>query len=263
MIIASTHYNIFLFSDKGKVFVLKAYEIPVASKTSRGKSLKGIINLASNENITEICGIPGFEEELYLCMVTRNGIVKKIGVNEFVNARKGGIIALNLKKEDELVDVKLVGRDDDVVIATKMGFILRTNLKSMRAMGRNAAGIIGIKLRKDDCVIGMALVSKQSELLVLTDRGYGKRVPFKNFATKGRGGKGMIYLKVTPKNGAAAGIRTVFPEDEVIITSKNGMTIRVKAKGISLQGRSTIGVKLLDLNQEDVVSDFAVISDED
>lgn len=262
MLISSTHDSFFMFSDKGKIFGLKTYEIPIASKTSRGKSLKGIINLAMGESITEMCSVPAFEGELYLCMITRYGIIKKIHVEEFRNARRGGIIALNLKKDDELVDVKLVGKDDDIVIATRMGMLLRTNLAKMRSMGRGAAGIIGIRLRKDDCVIGMDVVKKNSFLFVVSSKGYGKRVNYKSFATKGRGGKGMAYLKITDKNGYSGGIRSVFPEDEVIITSKGGMTIRILAKDISVQGRTAIGVKLLELDKEDIVSDFAVITEE-
>ena len=146
MTIASTHDVVFLFSNKGKIFALKAYEIPLASKTSRGKSLKGIINLASEENITAICSIDNFESEKYLCMVTRYGILKKTDMNVFQNTKKGGIIALNLKKNDELVDVKVVDKGDDIVIASRAGHLLRTNLMKMRSMGRNAAGIIGMRL---------------------------------------------------------------------------------------------------------------------
>ncbi len=262
MIISSTHDMIFLFSDKGKIFGLKAYEISMASKSSRGKSLKGIINLSGGESITAICSVPDSEEMLYLCMVTKNGILKKTDINEFKNVRKGGIIAIHLRKDDELVDVKLVAKDDDIVIATRMGLLLRTNLSKMRSMGRNAAGIIGMRLKKDDVIIGMDVVKKKSQLFVITSKGYGKNIDYKYFASKGRGGKGMTYLKVTDKNGYASGIRSVFPEDDVIISSKSGMTIRLKAKDISVQGRATVGVRLLNVNDNDVVSDFAVITEE-
>jgi len=259
MTIASTHDMIFLFSDKGKIFGLKAYEIAMASKSSRGKSLKGIINLSAGEAITAVSAVPDSDKELYLCMVTRDGILKKVGINEFRNAKRGGIIAINLRKDDSLQGVKLVGKDDDIVIATQLGLLLRTNLSKMRAMGRNAAGIIGIRLRKDDKVIGMDVVKKGSHLFVVTSRGFGKKVDYKNFATKGRGGKGMTYLKIMQKNGIAVGIRSVFDDDEIIITSKNGMTIRLKAKDVSVQGRSTVGVKLLDLDESDTVIDFALL----
>lgn len=261
MTIASTHDVVFLFSNKGKIFALKAYEIPQASKIGRGKSLKGIINLSTDEHITAICSIDDFETQKYLCMVTRQGILKKTDMNVFQNAKKGGIIALNLKKNDELVDVKVVDKGDDIVIASKSGHLLRTNLMNMRSMGRSAAGIIGMRLSKDDAIIDIDIVKKNTTLFVITSKGFGKRVNFQNFATKGRGGKGMAYVKVTEKNGQASGIKSVYPSDEIIITSKNGMTIRLMANDISLQGRSTNGVKLLDLKGDDYVTDFAVISE--
>lgn len=262
MNIASTHDIIFLFSNKGKIFGLKTYELPLASKTSRGKSLKGIINLAAGENITAMCSVPEIVDNVYMCMCTRDGILKKIEVGEFVNAKKGGIIAINLKKNDELVDVKLVMGDDDVVVATKLGLILRTNLKKMRSMGRNAAGIIGMRLAGDDVVIGIDVVKKDSSLLVVTSRGFGKIVPYKNFMTKGRGGKGMHYVKVTDKVGHSVVVRSVFPDDEVIIASMSGMTIRLLAKDVSVQGRTSSGVRLLDTDEGDQVSDVAILTDE-
>ena len=263
MNISSTHDMIFMFSNKGKVFALKGYEVPQSSKTSRGKSLKALINLSSGEDITAICAIPDIESEYYLCMVTKKGILKKIGIDEFKNAKKGGIRAIGFKdKEDELVDVKIINKDADIVIASKKGQMLRTNLSKMRSMGRTALGIIGMRLEKDDIIIGADVVKANSSLFVISEKGYGKRVNYDNFINKGRGGKGMAYMKVTDKNGVSAGIKSVFLDDEIIITSKGGMTIRLTAKDISIQGRSTVGVKLLDTKEDDVISDFAVISEE-
>jgi DNA gyrase subunit A len=195
-------------------------------------------------------------------MATRRGIMKKVAIEDFRNAKKGGIIAINLRKEDELVEVKVIGKDDDVILASRKGLLLRTNLKSMRAMGRNSAGIIGMRLGSGDSLIGMDVVNKNASLFVVTSKGYGKRMDYRNFATKGRGGKGMTYLKAIDKNGHAISIRSVVLDDEIIIASKSGMTIRLLAKDVSLQGRATIGVKLLDLDENDIVSDFAVISEE-
>jgi DNA gyrase subunit A len=263
MMIASTHDSVLLFSNKGKVFGLKTHEIPVASKTSRGKSLKGIINLAGGETISAVCAIPDFEKEASMCMATKLGILKKIDAKEFENAKKNGIIAINLKKNDELVDVKVVKPNDDVVIASKKGNLLRTNLSKMRPMGRSAAGIIGMRLSSDDEIIGTDVVLKGSDLFVVTEKGFGKRMLYKNFATKGRGGKGMAYLKITDKNGHAIGIKSVFAKDEIIIASKSGMTIRLLSEEVSEQGRSTVGVRLLDTADNDVVSDFAILTDDD
>jgi len=261
MMIASTHDTVLLFTNKGKVFALKTHEIPVASKTSRGKSLKGIVNLATGEVISAICAIADFNQEMSMCMATKQGILKKIDAQEFANTKKNGIIAINLKKNDELNDVKIVKPDDDVIIASKKGNILRTNLAKMRPMGRSAAGIIGMRLDSDDEIIGMDVVVKDSDLFVVTEFGFGKRMSYKNFAAKGRGGKGMAYLKITEKNGAAIGIKSVLPKDEIIIASKSGMTIRLLAEDVSEQGRSTVGVRLLNTSENDTVTDFAVLSD--
>ena len=258
MTIASTHDMLLLFSNKGKIFGMKVYEIPVASKNNRGKSLKGIINLASGEIITAMCSVDDFSQN-FLCMVTRNGIMKKTALEEFSNVKKGGIIAINLHKDDELVDVKVVKGSDDVVIATRKGLLLRTNIAKMRAMGRNSAGIIGMRVGTDDQIIAMDVVKQSSDLCVVTSRGYGKKTQYSLFATKGRGGKGMAYIKINDKNGYAVGVRSVYPDDEVIIASKKGMTIRLKAKDISYQGRSAAGVILLQLDSDDEVTDFAVL----
>ncbi|NMB63881.1 MAG: DNA gyrase subunit A, partial [Spirochaetes bacterium] len=230
-------------------------------KNTRGKSLKGIINLASGEMITAICSVNDFSEN-FLCMVTRNGVMKKTALEEFSNVKKGGIIAINLHKDDELVDVKVVKSQDDVVIATRNGLLLRTNIAKMRAMGRNSSGIIGMRVAPGDQIIAMDVVKPGSDLCVVTSRGYGKKTQYSHFATKGRGGKGMAYLKISEKNGYAVGVRSVHPEDEVIIASKKGMTIRLKAKEISYQGRTAAGVLLLQLDKDDEVTDFAVLYEE-
>jgi DNA gyrase subunit A len=185
--------------------------------------------------------------------------MKKTALEEFSNVKKGGIIAINLHKDDELVDVKVVKGSDDVVIATRKGLLLRTNIAKMRAMGRNSAGIIGMRVGTDDQIIAMDVVKQSSDLCVVTSRGYGKKTQYSLFATKGRGGKGMAYIKINDKNGYAVGVRSVYPDDEVIIASKKGMTIRLKAKDISYQGRAAAGVILLQLDGDDEVTDFAVL----
>ncbi|MBN1501391.1 MAG: DNA gyrase subunit A [Spirochaetes bacterium] len=262
MMTTSTHSFLMLFSNKGKVFIVKAHEIPLASKTTRGKSLKGLINLAAGENITAICAVPGFEEEKFLCLATKFGILKKISVSEFKNAKKNGIIAISLKKNDELVNAVEVNQKDDIIIGSKDGLLLRTNLAKMRAMGRSAAGIIGMRIAEDDYIIGLDVVKPDSFLFVISEKGYGKKIEYKQFAAKGRGGKGMAYIKICDKNGPASGLKTVLSTDELIIASKEGMTIRMLAKDAPTQGRSTVGVRLLNIKENDIVSDFAVVSDD-
>lgn len=260
MKITSMHDTLLLFSNKGKVFAMKTHEVPVASKTSRGKSLKGMINLATGENITAICPVSDFTTEKYMCMATKHGILKKIAVDEFSNVKKNGIIAVGLKKDDELVNVVESNNDDDIVMASKKGNILRSNISKMRPMGRSAAGIIGMRLEDGDEIIGIDTIRKDSYLFMVSSKGYGKRVDYKNFQTKGRGGKGMTFVKVTDKNGDASAINTVVDGDEIIIASVEGMTIRLLAKDVPIQGRPTVGVRLLNMKDSDTVSDFAVIS---
>ena len=256
------HDTMLLFSNKGKVFAMKTHEVPQASKTTRGKSLKGLINLATGENITAICPVSNFDDEKYMCMATKEGILKKISVSEFRSVKKNGIIAIGLKKEDELVNIVECTSNDDIVIGSKLGSLLRTNLSKMRPMGRGAAGIIGMRLEEGDEIIGIDTVKKDSSLFVISERGFGKRIEYKNFQTKGRGGKGMTFLKPGDKNGNAAAISSVFDEDELIIMSKEGMTIRLLAKDIPLQGRPAVGVRLLSIKENDSVSDFAVVNED-
>lgn len=258
--VSSTHDTVLLFSNKGKIFSLKTYEIPQSSKTSRGRSLKAIINLSGNERVTAISSVSDMEDDYFIIMATKNGILKKIHLEEFTNARKGGIIAISLKKDDELVDVIVTGKDVDLIMASRKGLLLRTNLSKMRSMGRTAAGIIGMRLAEDDEIIDVDEVKPKTSLFIITEKGFGKRVEYKNFTNKGRGGKGMTYSKITDKNGDATAVKSVYDDDELIITSKSGMTIRLTAKDVSTQGRSTVGVKLVDVSDDDHITDLAVIN---
>ncbi len=262
MSVANTHDTILMFSNKGKVFGVKTHEVQLVSKTAKGRSIKALINLSSQEYITAFCAVSEFESDRYVCMSTKHGILKKISVSEFSNTKKNGIIAVSLKKGDELVNAVEVGKSDDIVMATKNGNLLRTNLAKMRSMGRTAAGIIGMRLTEDDIIIGMDVVQEDSYLFVVTERGSGKKVDFKNFSVKGRGGKGMTYIKVNEKNGPAIGVKSVKEMDEIIISTKEGMVIRLTAKDISTQGRATYGVNLVSIKDNDFVCDFAVISEE-
>ncbi len=258
---ASTHDELLLFSNKGKAFAVKVHELPQAGKEARGKSLKAIINLAAEEKITALCAFPEFNDQQALVMITGRGILKKSNLDIFSNTRKGGIIAVNLRKEDSLINVRLVNPEDDIIIASRAGNALRTNLSKMRSQGRTAAGIIGIRVEDDDEVIGMDVVSEDKSLLVVSEKGYGKRVTFDNFAAKGRGGKGMTYMKVTDKNGPALAIRSVHDDDDVVIVATSGMTIRLDASDVSQIGRATVGVRLVNLADDDTVREIALISE--
>ncbi|MDH5655127.1 MAG: DNA gyrase subunit A [Spirochaetia bacterium] len=262
MSLASTHDNLLLFSNKGKIFALKVHEILESGRDTRGKSLKGILNLAQDEKITALCTFREFTDELALIMVSRDGILKKSSLDLFRSVKKGGIIAINLRKEDELIDVRLVRPNDDILIASRMGLALRTNLSKMKSQGRTASGIIGMRLGENDAVIGMDVAREGTSLLVISEKGFGKRMDYSNFAAKGRGGKGMTYIKISEKNGPAVSICSVKDNDDVIIVAESGMTIRLSASEISLIGRSTVGVRIVNISENDKVRDVAIISDE-
>lgn len=256
-----THDNIMFFSNKGRVFVMKVYEIPIASKDARGKSLKAIINLTQDEFISSVTTFRDFNEDA-LFMTSAKGFIKKTHLKEFSNTKKSGIIAIGLREDDTLINVTLIGEKDDILIGSKSGLAIRTNLTGMKAQGRTASGVIGMRLADDDIVAGVTLVKDNADLFVLTERGYGKRVEFSEFANKGRGGKGMLYVKVSEKTGNVAGIATVREEDEIIVTTQSGMIIRIDSSEISKIGRTAIGVRTIVINDdEDFVQDLAVISD--
>lgn len=259
MRLASTHDSLLLFSNKGKVFGFKVHEVPEAGRDSRGKSIKALLNLAQEEKITAITAIKEFNDLNAIVMVSKEGILKKSNLDVFSGARKGGIIAINLRKEDELVNVCLVGPDDDIIMASREGNALRTNLSKMRSQGRTASGIIGMRLDKSDRIIGMDVVAKNTNLLVVSEKGYGKRVSFSNFQAKGRGGKGMTYIKITGKNGPAVSICTISDKDDIIVIAQSGMTIRLSASDVPVIGRSTVGVKIVSIGEKDTVRDTAIL----
>ncbi|MBL8021285.1 MAG: DNA gyrase subunit A [Leptospirales bacterium] len=260
---ASTHDTLLCFSNRGKIFGVKAHEIPEAGREGRGKSLKAILSLAAEEKITAITSAREFTDQQAIVMISREGILKKSDLSVFASVKKGGIIAINLRKEDELITVRLVGPKDDIVIGTKEGSALRTNLAKMRSQGRNASGIIGMRLEKGDQIVGMDVVQKDTALMVISERGYGKRLAFNQLPAKGRGGKGMTYIKITEKNGSAITIASVKEEDDIIVVAQSGMVIRLSAKEIPLLGRPTVGVRVVDIKDGDRVRDVAVLSDDE
>ncbi len=261
MRLASTHDFLLLFSNKGKIFSFKVLELPDQSKDARGKSLKAILNLSQDEKITAITSAKEFSDKMAIVMQSKEGILKKSNLDVFANVKKNGIIAVNLRKEDELIAVHQVSPEDDIIIATKDGLALRTNLSKMRSQGRAASGIIGIRLDEGDYVIGMDVVRKDSYLFVISERGFGKKMAFTNFVAKGRGGKGMAYTKITDKNGPAVSIATILDSDDVFVATESGMTIRFSGSEIPTIGRSTVGVKLVSVESDDVVKNIAVMHD--
>ncbi|EPG65539.1 DNA gyrase subunit A [Leptospira wolffii] len=256
---AMTHDNVMFFSNIGKVYMMKAYELPLASKEARGKSLKAIIGLSEGEYISAVFTFRAEDKEKDLLLVTKKGFIKRVELSEFGNVKKSGIIAIGLRDGDELITVVSVQKGDDFMIFSANGQALRIEMDAIRAQGRTAQGVTGMRLSDDDSIVGLSKVVEGDDIFVISENGYGKRLGFEEFGTKGRGGKGMAFLKVGDKNGAAVGVGSVGEDDEIILVTQQGMVIRTEANQISKMGRTAVGVRVVDIKDNDKVQDFTVI----
>ena len=262
LFVANTHDSILFFTNKGKIHWLKVYQLPEAGRYAKGSAIVNLLQLGEGEKVTAFIPVKKFEQGKFLFMVTCNGTVKKTSLEEFSNPRKGGIIAINLEEGDELCSVMLTNGSQDIIIATEKGMGIKFNEKNVRPMGRAAAGVIGIKLRKDH-VVGAALAESKKTLLTLTEKGYGKRTEMSEYRLTARGGVGIINMKITDKNGKVVSIVTVSDDDELMLISQNGTLIRTPAKGVSVIGRSTQGVRVMKLDEKDTVISVTKIVPED
>ena len=253
---ASTHDTILFFSNKGKLYKLRGYEIPEAGRTARGTAIVNLLSLDAGEKVSAIIPIQNFAEGKYLLFATKNGIIKKTSLTEYNSARKTGLLSITLKEDDELIDVRLTDGEDNVVLVTKGGMSITFDEKDVRPMGRVSQGVIGIRLGKDDEVIGMEsiIAGANATLLAITENGFGKRTELDEYRVQTRGGKGVITYKVTPKTGNIVGIRIVEEADDVMLITDTGTIIRLNVAGISVLGRSTQGVTLMRTNEGKVVS---------
>lgn len=265
LFIASTHDNLLFFTDKGKAYALKVYDIPQAGRTAKGKAIVNMLSISSGEKITSSIPVKEFEEGKFLMMTTQTGKVKKTALSAFANIRKSGIIAISLAKDDSLIAAKLTSGRDDVFIATKEGKAIRFNEKGIRDMGRVAAGVRGIKVGKKDTVVGMEVITdKKATLLSVTENGFSKRTEAQEYRIQSRGGKGIINLKVTSKNGPVVGLNLVSDKDDLMIITAKGMVERCAVKDIRTTGRSAQGVRIIRLNKGDqVASAERVIKEEE
>ncbi len=251
--IASTHDYMLFFSNKGKVYWLKVYEIPTAGRYSQGKAIVNLLRVSEGEKITATVTVKDFTSDKYLLFVTKNGRVKKTSLDAYKNPRKDGIIAISLEEGDELVEVELTSGNDEIIIATKYGKAIRFKEEDVRAMGRTAQGVKGINLRSKDEVVGAEVVKKGETILAVTENGYGKRTKVEDYPLQSRGGKGVINIIPSVRNGLVVGILSVKDEDEVVLTSSRGIVIRVPVKDISVMGRNTQGVKIMNIKADDKV----------
>ena len=260
LVSTSTHDHLLFFTNKGRVYRLKGYEIPEYGRTAKGLPVVNLLKLEENESIQTIINVTKDQvADHYLFFATRQGIVKRTNVNEFSNIRQNGLKALNLKDDDELINVFLTDGQADVIMGTKFGYSVRFAETDVRNMGRTATGVRGIKLREGDHLVGATIVSDDQEVLVLSEKGYGKRTPASEYPTKGRGGKGIITLKVADKNGPLAGLTTVQGNEDIMVITDTGVIIRTSIANISQTGRSTMGVKVMRLDEEAKIMTFALV----
>lgn len=264
ILITSTHDNLLFFTSKGRVFTIKAFEIPEAKRQAKGTAIVNILQLDADESVKAVIPLKSFEKNNYLVFTTQNGLVKKTEVVKFESIRKSGLIAIHLKDDDELISVKKTTGESDVILTTIQGMSIRFNEKDVRNMGRTAMGVKGINLNRDDKVISMNLVEEGTDLLVISEKGYGKRTSLEEYRTQTRGGKGIKTYNIKSHTGDLIGARVVNDDDEIMIISYLGIIIRLNIAGISQMGRTTQGVRLMKLDKDDrVVSIAKVISDEE
>ena len=262
----STHDTVLFFSNKGKLYRLRGYEIPEAGRTAKGTAIVNLLSLDSGEKITAIIPISSFEDGKYLLMATRNGLIKKTPLKEYDSSRKTGLLAINLKDEDELIDVRMTDGEDNIVLVTSKGMSITFDEKDVRPVGRSAQGVLGIRLDEDDFVIGMESVlanDKKVTLLAITENGFGKRTELDEYRVQNRGGRGVITYKITPKTGNIVGIRIATEDEDVMLITNSGTIIRLRVAEISILGRATQGVTLMRTNGDEKVVSIETISPEE
>ena len=260
LVSTSTHDHLLFFTNKGRVYRLKGYEIPEYGRTAKGLPIVNLLKLDEGESIQTIINVEqDRSDEAYLFFTTRQGVVKRTNVAEFSNIRQNGLKALNLRDEDELINVFLTDGNTDVIIGTKYGYSVRFNEAVVRNMGRSATGVRGVNLRDGDKVVGASVITDQDEVLVITEKGYGKRTMAGEYPTKGRGGKGIKTANITEKNGPLAGLLTVKGDEDLMIITDTGVMIRTGVANISQTGRSTQGVKVMRLDQDAKIVTFTTV----
>ena len=261
LVSTSTHDHLLFFTNKGRVYRLKGYEIPEYGRTAKGLPVVNLLKLDEDESIQTIINVESERsDDAYLFFTTRAGIVKRTSVKEFANIRQNGLKALNLKDEDELINVLLTEKDTDIIIGTRLGYAVRFNQSSVRSMSRIATGVKGVKLREGDAVVGARVITDQDEVLIITEKGYGKRTVATEYPTKGRAGKGMKTANITEKNGPLAGLLTVNGDEDLMIITDTGVMIRTNVDNISQTGRSTMGVKVMRLDQDAKIVTFTSVA---
>jgi DNA gyrase subunit A len=259
MFIASTHHYILFFSDKGRCYWLKVHEVPQAGKASRGRPIVNLIEIEKGEKIRTFVSVKNFGEEGNIVVATKSGIIKKTALMAFSRPRRGGIIAVTIRENDEVIGASLSSGNNDLILVTRKGYSIRFHERGVREMGRAASGVKGITLRDGDLVIGMVVVKREDTLLTISEKGIGKRSNVSDYRTQTRGGKGIITMKVNDKTGHLVSVLEVVDNEDIIMITEKGVTIRQHIGKISVTGRNTQGVKLIRLDQDDRIGDVAKI----
>ncbi|WP_127587576.1 DNA gyrase subunit A [Paenibacillus koleovorans] len=254
LFVTNTHHYLMFFTNKGKVYRLKAYEIPELSRTARGTPIINLIQIEQGETVNAVIPVKEFGSDQYLFFATKNGIVKKTPLDDYSNIRKGGLIAINLREDDDLIGVKLTDGNQEIIMGTKQGISIRFPEQDVRPMGRSATGVKGIHISEDDAVIDMDVVDMAHDVLIVTSKGYGKRTPMAEYRIQSRGGKGIKTLNVTSKNGSVISLKVVRDDEDLMIITASGTIIRMSMDGINTMGRNTQGVRLIHTREEDEVA---------
>lgn len=250
LLMTSTHHYIMFFTNKGKAYRIKAYQIPESSRIARGTAIVNILQLEPGEKITAMIPIQDFEEDMYLFMATKKGIVKKTAIKDYANIRKTGILSITLREDDELIEVKITNNENHIFLVTKHGKCIRFNERDVRTTGRTSMGVIGMTLDSDDEIVAMQLDTQGDSLLIASENGMGKRTDLNEFNCQNRGGKGVLCYNITEKTGNVVGAKAVNDSHEIMMITSGGIIIRMPVNGISKIGRYTSGVKLMDIDVE-------------
>ena len=268
----AAHDYLLFFTNTGRLYVERVYAVPEMARTAKGRSIKNLLDFREDEKIASVLrleavldedGDKTFEQDGFILFATRDGTVKKTGLSDYKNYRKGGLNAITIEEGNELIGVRLTTGDDDICLVTRDGYCVRTNESNIRSMGRTAKGVAGIRPRGEDYVVSLAVVDTSGQSLVASERGLGKRTPFDDYPTKGRGGKGVITMKTTDRTGKVAGAVVVTEDDDVMLMTSSGKTVRIKASSISSIGRNAQGVKLITLAEGENIQDIVRVVGDD
>ena len=263
LLMTTTHHYLMFFTNMGKVYRLKAYEIPEAGRTARGTAIINLLQLQAGEKITAVLSLKDYSQGQYLFMATKSGIVKKTPIQDYANVRKTGLAAISLKDDDELIEVKFTDNKKDIILVTKYGQCIRFKDTDVRSTGRVSMGVRGINLSDGDEIIGMQLCSQGDYLLIVSEKGMGKRTSMSEFSVQNRGGKGVKCYKITEKTGNVVGVKAVNDDNEVMMITTEGIIIRISCSDISILGRITSGVKLMNLDEKVSVASIAKVREKE